>query len=590
MKLRCKQTCIYFLLGLLAYVTACSFYFCALSFSVESEPLRLLLPLHGGSLIHKTAFSMMFLLLFGLYQSAFKQRQPICLPDVLLSLFYALFLQIGFSKQGDGFAAAHTIGFFGLLTMLLSFACVFYCIIEWLHRHLDLLTPGPNALSEKDSGFPRFALPCFFFVCWVPFSLCGYPGSVGLDTFNQLRQMWGELPLSNNNPLLDTFVYGILYKIGYFLGHSGNAGIGFITILQLILYVFSFTYCIRTICRITGSRFWALALALFFGINPVYGALPQVVIKDTLHAVVLLVYFSYLLRMLYLPAEKHSLGKFSILFLLSALTRKAAFSYVFLAAVTLWLLLRRKQDGKGLLCAIGLAVLCFLCIENLVYPALGAEEAPSVELFSVPLQGVAYITIRHAQDMPEALLAAADRVIGLEDIYRCYSPETSDFIKGAFKEQDRELLSLYFSLVRRYPLDALKAIVDCSWKYFSPFASVQGSFRLYIMDTTPYGKNIFHQFPTLCSRIKAYTQFWSDSALLAPLVVTGTYAWMLLFTLTRVLRKKCFQPLVLFVPLLTLLVGLPFTPVNGDCRYGLPLIVGAPVLFTLVCGSSESAG
>lgn len=110
------------------------------------------------------------------------------------------------------------------------------------------------------------------------------------------------------------------------------------------------------------------------------------------------------------------------------------------------------------------------------------------------------------------------------------------------------------------------------------------------MDTTPYGKNIFHQFPTLCSRIKAYTQFWSDSALLAPLVVTGTYAWMLLFTLTRVLRKKCFQPLVLFVPLLTLLVGLPFTPVNGDCRYGLPLIVGAPVLFALVCGSSESAG
>ena len=74
MKLRCKQTCIYFLLGLLAYVTACSFYFCALSFSAESEPLRLLLPLHGGSLVHKTAFSMMFLLLFGLYQSAFKQQ------------------------------------------------------------------------------------------------------------------------------------------------------------------------------------------------------------------------------------------------------------------------------------------------------------------------------------------------------------------------------------------------------------------------------------------------------------------------------------------------------------------------------------
>ena len=539
------------------------------------------------SLLTNSGFQVMCLLplpvFYGIYSRFFSQKRPIRGDALILSAFLSLFFIMGFC-QNVSRSQYFAVPFFGLPGALLQYAAAlffFYVSVVLLDEKLEGASlPAGRIGQNRSRKYLFFSGMLFLLILWVPYLIAFFPGSLCYDARAQLMQIWGMKAFSNHNPIFDTLVYGLFYNVGAFLGRSDNAGVFAVILFQWLLLGSVLAYCAQTAYDITGRLWVRNILLLFFGLNPIFGAAVQVVLKDTFHLAVFVLYYCMLLRMAALPEEKGQLPKTAVLCLLALLTRKASLPYVVLAGVmTAWHL--RKTTGKKLLTVtVGMTAL-FFAFENLMLPALNVEAAPSRELYSLFIQNIAYITGNHHQQLTSSELDAIDRLIGLETVLNNYDPNLADPLKNGFTGSGSELLKLNARLATKYPLDALKGLLTVCWKYYFPFTGGRAYLYAYMAEVDHLGKNIFYAFPLLQKLGSLYVHGWANAPVLSLLMAPGVYSWMLLFTAGRIIRKKQRYLLPLAIPLIILTLGLLLTPVNGETRYAYPVITMAPVLFLL---------
>ena len=529
-------------------------------------------------------FSLMFCLLTILFYPFATGEKRVRRSSVLLGLVYAVLFTIGICQQcseNEDFFIPGTGRFFRL-GLLAARPLFFACCAEALNQKLDSMEcpRGERTLSRRTFFVTAGAL----LLLWLPFVVLDYPGAVCYDTVQQFGQFWGMIPRSNNSPFFDTVVYGVLYGIGSFLGGSDNFGIGFIVICQLILYAASFAYTIETVCRVTGFRAPRWILTALYGLVPIFGGAVRVVLKDSLHLPFVMLYCTVLVRILYFPVTKKTRAAFCLTFMLAALTRKAALSYVLAGAVVLCLLAKKPDKRKLLLCTV-LSVLLVLGVEKVLYPLLGIAEAPSSELVALQIQSVSYITRRQLDYIPQELLQRIDAVLGIDNILTLYNPNNADYMKTCFSGDVKEILSVWFALAKRFPGEFVYSVITASWKYFFAFSTGSTEYWYGIDDFSKLGKEIAFVIPV--RYIKNYVMFWVESPSLSRLIGPGPYSWMLLFSAGRAWRNKSKEILVLIVPMAILMIGLIFTPINGECRYAYPLIGMAPIILTWACCSGQ---
>ena len=472
-------------------------------------------------------FALLFCFLTALFYPFATGEKRVRRSSVLLGLVYAVLFTIGICQQcseNEDFFIPGTGRFFrlGLLAAWLLF---FACCVEALNQKLDSMecTRGERTLSRRTFFVTAGAL----LLLWLPFVVLDYPGAVCYDTVQQFGQFWGMIPRSNNSPFFDTVVYGALYGIGSFLGGSDNFGIGFIVICQLILYAASFAYAIETVCRVTGFRAPRWILIALYGLVPIFGGAVRVVLKDSLHLPFVMLYCTVLVRILYFPVTKKTRAAFCLTFMLAALTRKAALSYVLAGAVVLCLLAKKPDKRKLLLCTV-LSVLLVLGVEKVLYPLLGIAKAPGSELVALQIQSVSYITRRQLDYIPQELLQRIDAVLGIDNILALYNPNNADYMKTCFSGDVKEILSVWFALAKRFPGEFVYSVITASWKYFFAFSTGSTEYWYGIDDFSKLGKEIAFVIPV--RYIKNYVMFWVESPSLSRLIGPGPYSWMLLFS------------------------------------------------------------
>ena len=529
-------------------------------------------------------FSLLFCFLTTLYYPFASGEKKVCRQSVLLGLVFAVLFTIGICQQrsaNEDFFIPGTGSLFQL-GQLAAWAMFFACGLEVLNEKLDgLERPGQKRVLSRRSFLITAAA---LLLLWLPFVVLDYPGAVCYDTVKQFGQFWGMIPRSNNNPFFDTVVYGVLYGIGSFLGGSDNSGIGFIVICQLFLYAASFSFAIETICYVTNSRAPRWLLVALYGFVPIFGGAVRVVLKDSLHLPFVMLYCTVLVRILYLPVTKKTRVAFCLTFVLAALTRKAALSYVLAGAVTLFLLAKKPEKRRLVLCT-GLSIFLVLGAENVIYPLFGVAAAPSSELVALQIQSVSYITKRQIDCIPPELLQRIDAVLEIDNILGIYNPNNADYIKPSFHGDVKELLSVWFALAKRFPGEFVYSVITASWKYFYVLSTGSTEYWYGIDDFTKLGKDIAYVFPV--RYIKNYVMFWVESPSLSRFIGPGPYCWMLLFSAGRAWRNKSKEILVLIVPMAILLIGLIFTPINGECRYAYPLFGMAPIILAWACCSGQ---
>lgn len=511
---------------------------------------------------------------------------------LLLAFIFAVLFNTGFCLQASKSAvfALPISAINNVIFVLFPIGCFFYSAIVIMDCHMDLVQTIENRKPEAASAkHAQLYAALFLLIAWIPVIVCTFPGSVCFDSLSSLVQMWGLQNFSNNNPIFDTVVFGIVYRIGEIIGRSDNAGVAGIVFFQLILFAFSFSYCAETVYLITRSRKLEFLLLIFYAVNPMFGTAIQVVLKDSLHLTFVVFYVCLLLRMVYSTENSFSWVLFSAAFLLAAFTRKAAIAYVAAgAAALLYLKRKNKEYAKRLLVCIFVCIGFFLCVEKILLPGLKVEPALRRERFVFPIQSICYVAKCHYSELPAEDLEVIDQMFGLENIINQYNPDLADPMKVVFRGSGRGLLRVYISLVTQYPLDCLKGFFISIWKYFFPFSPGNGYFHIYITDFSEAGRDVYYAFPSLMEGCKNYVASWAKYPLSSLFIGPGLYSWIFLFAAARAILKNRKEFVVIICPVGILLIGFVFTPVNGEVRYAYPLIAMAPLLLALVTAPSQN--
>ena len=414
-------------------------------------------------------------------------------------------------------------------------------------------------------------------VGWLPYLICNYPGSVSNDAKRQLAQMLGFRPFENHNPIFDTVVYGMLFKLGKGLWGSDQIGIVCIIAFQYILMVFAVTYSLSVCYRITKSKIFVYVACLFFAFVPMFGGAGQVVLKDSLHFPLYMLLLCCITELI-IDYNWHKLPMLFFLLCLVALTRAMAHIYAMVSSIGLLLYyVYQKRKGKYAVGFVSLLLIAFLTVfYTLFLPRIAITSYPKQEKYALPFQQVAYVVSKHNVTKEDE--EAINSILDVKKIRSDYNANKADPVKKLYHEgNERIFWNYYFSLYKRYPIDMAKGVCKSYYKYFYPPSAGANTYRTYIAKMDSIGLNVYSVFPSLKEKLKGYVKYWNSNAILKWLMGPGLYCWIMIALVFTAVRFRAYEALVVYLPSLILLVGLLFTPVNGETRYAFPIIASIPL-------------
>ena len=480
----------------------------------------------------------------------------------------------------SGYIYIHQIqGAFGKHRYLTLF--VFLCLFVTFYLGIGWL--GRRRLKEKEIRPIAWKLiPVILIISWLPYWLYIFPGSFSNDVTEQILQVFHIKPLSNHNPVLDTWIFGALFKFGRAVTGIDNAGIVTIIIFEMLLMAFAFTYGIYQGYELTKSRDFVLVAAAFYAVIPMFGCAAHTVLKDTLHMPI----FVFMIGIQISLIRKPTKGKcilYAVSIILVSLTRAMAFLYACIGgAIFLVFFWKKKMDFRRLLVvAVTAAVVFVILWENVFLSMFGVKKYPSVEKYSAPLYQIAYVVCQH--DLTEEETEAINSFLDVDLVRHKYDPDIIDEIKVMYHgETPAELWKIYRAWWKKYPKDMIWSFGRSYYKYVYPPAvgSRNGRFRL--LNLSKYGLHthlvVDESYKTA---LRVYLEkVWSKYTVLRLFFGPGLYSWVLLFGLQQCIRKRS-RNVIHLIPLLVLFIGLFLTPVNGEMRYAYPVLASAPIVIAL---------
>ena len=157
--------------------------------------------------------------------------------------------------------------FAGLFTLSLPLQSI--ALSPWIALPLFslILFCGGNALLSlavtKRTASSRSFLyySTLLFICWLPYLFFLYPGNVSTDSLTQMKSLIGIVPLTNANPVFQTFLVGVAMTIGKVLGNMDYGVLSYV-LIQSVLMALLLGYMLTSM-QGTNSRFLFFSLFLY---------------------------------------------------------------------------------------------------------------------------------------------------------------------------------------------------------------------------------------------------------------------------------------------------------------------------------------
>ena len=442
----------------------------------------------------------------------------------------------------------------------------------------------------------------FIALCWLPYLIVFFPGSMPTDTARQLAQWFGTggVPLSNHFPYLTTVLYGTVYSLGNAVEDTGTGGMLALTVLQYALGLVAFGLVLLALRKAAAPKWLLVASTVFVALLPIIPTYVVSISKDYLHALCVAVFCAQLLLLVLSRKGGKNPGRLAqwwaiaLVALLVCLTRNNG---VVVAGVGLLAAAIALRSLKGGACLVAVMA-AFLCWNSAVLPACNVQPTEPREALSIPAQVVArsYAMGYQPAASDEAVLAECTSG-NLQDLATLYNPRISDPAKGvvvAEKSQVVQYVGAALDVAAAHPGSALAAALGTTYGFWYP-----GCLGTYWAEDIPYYSddpwslidsgwfagagwagewNTSHAFQ--CKVLHAvHLLIPGVSHLYRP----GTYCWLALFVLVFALQFKVNRKAaaVVLLPLL----GLFATLVAGPCaslRYTLPFIFSLPVVLAVL--------
>lgn len=581
-------------------------YFCLLTFLTDfftNDYLNKQLGISFSSLI---LFSSC-VFLFG----KFSLKTNLTLNKVILAVIFSIFTIAG--KLTALQLSGRQIENIKSVTLILCFAglVVIYTIaISWIYRAAD--TNAVNFSSNKDqlsikkfswSKYKLFASSLIIFVCWLPFLISTYPGTLSHDSFSMLNQGVGIWKLSNHHPWMLSVVWGWLFKfINLFFEDNKSLFIltSFSCWLNAFFYSIGFYYLSKTIAsRLEKVIFFISFLYIcFFPIIVLYSI---TLIKDSIFAGV---YCAYFCLFCYLLIEiKNNIcnyKSFFVLFLLSLIliiSRHngiyiSLFSFAFLVGFALLNRSNKHFSKKPIYFFVLLILLIIsfnLINKSVLMPRLNVIPASVKEVLSLPLQQIASVAFFEKQNLDANSINKINSILDFKEISKNYHPEISDYVKATYKHKKlSNLITIWVELGNKYPWRYLESFASQTFGYIYPFSlrKVLGTYQLYIkgppVNTGRY--DFKAKFPNQIASLLISADEASKLPIIGFLFNPASLTWITLLAFFYLVERRSyyFALGLSIIPAVTICMNI-LSPVNGFVRYTLPLFSIFPffIYFTI---------
>ena len=527
-----------------------------------------------------------------LYGALLRLRRPFA--PVRLGLLAAMLA--GVVTLGQSFVA---VGTAELVTgrlprtalVLAGYALMIFAAMRLLLEALSV----PRKAGERRFPLPGsapFWLGALLLACWLPWFVCLFPGTVSNDSISQLKEIMGLVPMSNANPVFQTWLLGAFRQLGLWLG-SADAGVALYCVTQAVLMAWLLGTLLDGLRRSEAPRwlFWT-ALA-FYALCPIFPVFAFCVGKDTNFAMAVL-FLSLMVKRVVDEPDRRGVARAAGLCAAAVLCALLRNPGIFLALLTLALLLawtlRRRETGAWRLPA--LAAACVLgvygALHLLVLPGLDIAPMPESENYSLPLQQVARVAA--GGGLTEAQAEAVAGVLPVEELKDAYNGELSDPVKALWREdatpeQKRAFWRVWPEIVLDNPMTCLSATFHNTYGYLYPgyMSVIKPTLLIGDQSTrTASVKGLYdYSVNPLSEGLKAFTDRLAQNPLYRLVVSPGLYGWIALMSAVWLLRASKGR-LLSAVPALFTLAGCLLSAVNGYFRYAMPLYLCAPLLLWLV--------
>ena len=462
---------------------------------------------------------------------------------------------------------------------------------------LPIISKKLNSIFNK---YPKLFCFVLFIVCWSPYLIIYYPGTVSWDLSEMFAQFQNIEPMNTWHSVFTTWIFSACMLIGRCFAND-NIGAFLYTLLQTLCLANALSSCIFFIKKQGANDKFLVFSILFFALCPLFPGYAQFISKDTLYVAFMLLFLIESIN-IFILANKNSkiklnnYVKLALFALLTCLIRNNGI-YVVLPSAVLFCIFA----NTGIIRLLGSITLGFVIgivvlFNQVIVPYLGIEDATTSGIYSVCFQQSARVLRDESELVTDNEYNEINKILHAEKLGELYEPWISDPVKYTFKffgtgkEIESKVISNYIptwkNMFLRFPLSYAESFFAGNMSYYTFLPKIEGEtynnqagnrlvFETYLMtgDSRHVKTEQIAQFDSLRTIIAIIARGFRHIPILSMLYCCAFYTWLLVACAISVIRQKNYRTLLAFLPSLFSLGVCMLSPVNDYFRYFLPIVV-----------------
>ena len=453
------------------------------------------------------------------------------------------------------------------------------------------LKPAGNGQAISRKEIIIYVL--YLTVCWGIVLLGVYPGFFVYDATDEFTQV-ASLTFTTHHPLFHVLYVGGLVQVGYKIFGTNNLAVFFFSSFQMFLFIAGIVYTAHKMSHFGFHKYFYRGMIILMGIFPVYPMIALCSTKDSLFALVMLLWSVTTYEWFRFPTRFSCLKWIIFSILLCQLRNNAIYA---LLVTGILMIIIKKGNRK----AITLSFLCVMftstLISNTMAIVLHADNQENQEILTVPIQQLTRIYKLSRDTYSAEELQTLYKFLP-EKCLNNYNPKLSDPVKigfqnGVYEENPMEFWKLWVKMGAKAPMFYIDAWLMTSYGYWYPNTIVD-----VYKEKNIYKNNSYFGWKTehpgyRDSKIPVVNEFYRKLSLeiykekipvVAQLFSMGFLFWLMIFMMGFLLLTRGIHSITPYLlPLLviaTLLLGPTYL-----IRYVFFLWMIVPFLFADMCNT-----
>lgn len=448
------------------------------------------------------------------------------------------------------------------------------------------------------------------FIAMLPLFLLNYPGTMTVDSFDQLRQVRNIATYSDHHPWIHTMIIKAFFKIGEGLSGSAYGGIGAYVLFQMFMTALSVGYSASMLNKLKENRIWSIIVILSFVLYPYHLAYSITIWKDILFADMVLVLTVTMYKIIVEADIYDGVIKVWDIILLGIsgtgmclLRHNGLYAYILSALIVIIALLadtrKKKANAMKRLLQTVIIVAVTLCLAFVVKGPVqrfnNVEKGDYAHNLAIPLQQIGR-AVSHNGTISDSDMAELEKINSIIYIRNNYEPGGADNMiqwlvagdSAYFELHKADYLGVWLHIGLNNPVEYFKAYADQTKGYYTTMMPEQIAYYGILpnedgLDNQPVvGAGVRIKINELCSKLQnmipVYGVFNSMGACLMILML-----WMAVAILNRD-YSRLLTTLPVLMLTLTILIA---TPLVADLRYAYPLMLCFPTLTAILIGTER---